>query len=102
MMKSVTHATMGELDSAKEFLSSGPKPPADRSGRPFDHVAAAWSGGVLLLAEGNAEAAIRVLDEAYAQADEHGVRIFVPVIACQRGMTYFELQQIDAAVDKPR
>lgn len=98
MMKSVTHATMGELDSAKEFQQRA-EALADESGRPFDHVAAAWSGGVLLLAEGNAEAAIRVLDEAYAQAEEHGVRIFVPVIACQRGMTYFELQQVDAAID---
>ena len=98
MMKSVTHATMGELDRAREFQQRA-EALADESGRPFDHVAAAWSGGVLLLAEGNAEAAIRVLDEAFAQAEEHGVRIFVPVFACQRGITYFELQQIDAAVD---
>jgi tetratricopeptide (TPR) repeat protein len=98
MMKSVTHATMGELDRAKEFPQRA-EALADESGRPFDHVAAAWSGGVLLLAEGNAEAAIQVLDEAFAQAHEHGVRIFVPVLACQRGMTHFELQQIDAAVD---
>ena len=46
MMKSITHATLGELDIAEQFQQRAQQI-ADESNRPFDRVAAAYSGGNL-------------------------------------------------------
>lgn len=96
MMKSITHTTLGELDIAEQFQQRAQQI-ADESNRPYDRIAAAYSGGSLLLAQGNAAAASIVLDEAHALAQEHGVRLFVPIIACYRGMAYLAQGNIDAA-----
>src|SRR5260370_28230970 len=50
-----------------------------------------------MLGRGDPAAAAIILDEAFALAQEHGVRLFVPVIACQRGMAYLEQERIDTA-----
>jgi class 3 adenylate cyclase/tetratricopeptide (TPR) repeat protein len=96
MMKSLTHTTLGELDLADQFQRRAQEI-ADESNRPFDRVAAAYSGGGLMLARGNPAAAAIILDEAFALAEEHGVRLFVPIIACHRGMAYLEQERFDAA-----
>jgi tetratricopeptide (TPR) repeat protein len=96
MMKSLAHAALGELDVAGEFQQQAAEI-ADESNRPFDRVAAAYSGGNLLLGQGDPAAAATVLDEAFALAQEHGIRLFVPVIACHRGMAYLELERFEAA-----
>ena len=96
MMKSLNHTTLGEIDMADRFQRRAQEI-ADRSGRPFDRVAAAYSGGNLMLARGNPAAAVAILDEGFALAQEHGVRLFVPPIACHRGMAYLELGRFDAA-----
>ena len=44
MMKSITHTTLGELDKADHFQRQAQEI-ADESNRPFDRVAAAYSGG---------------------------------------------------------
>ena len=91
-----THTTLGEIDTADQFQRRAQEI-ADESQRPFDRIAAAYSGGSLMLGRGNPEAAASILDEAFALAQEHGVRLFVPVIACHRGMAYLERGRIDAA-----
>jgi class 3 adenylate cyclase/tetratricopeptide (TPR) repeat protein len=96
MMKSITHATLGELDIATQFQRRAQQI-ADDSNRPFDRVAAAYSGGNLLLAQGDPAGAAIILDEAFALAQEHGVRIFVPIAACYCGMAYLEQGRIDDA-----
>ncbi len=96
MMKSVAHTTLGEIDLADQFQRRAQEI-ADESNRPFDRVAAAYSGGSLMLGRGDPAAAAIILDEAFALAQEHGVRLFVPVIACQRGMAYLEQERIDTA-----
>ncbi len=96
MMKSVTHTTLGEIDAADRFQRRAQEI-ADESNRPFDRVAAAYSGGSLMLGRGDPAAAAVILDEAFALAQEHGVRLFVPVIGCQRGMAYLELERVEAA-----
>src|SRR5262249_41619905 len=48
MMKSITHTTLGELDAAEQFQRRAQQI-ADNSDRPFDRVAAAYSGGSLML-----------------------------------------------------
>ncbi len=89
MMKSLTHTTLGEIDTADRFQRRAQEI-ADESNRPFDRVAAAYSGGFLMLGRGDPAAAAAILDEAFALAQEHGVRLFVPVIACHLGMAYLE------------
>jgi class 3 adenylate cyclase/tetratricopeptide (TPR) repeat protein len=96
MMKSIVHATLGELDAAEQFQQRAQQI-ADESNRPFDRIAAAYSAGNLMIAQGNPTGAAVVLDEAFALAEEHGVRLFVPITACYRGLAYLEQGRIDAA-----
>jgi class 3 adenylate cyclase/tetratricopeptide (TPR) repeat protein len=96
MMKSLTHATLGEIDAAEHFQQRAQQI-ADESNRPFDRVAAGYSGGNLMLSRGNPADAAVILDEAFALAHEHGVRIFVSVTACFRGMAYLEQGRLEEA-----
>ncbi|WP_245321706.1 AAA family ATPase [Bradyrhizobium sp. LTSPM299] len=96
MMKAISHTALGEFDVAGSFQRRADEI-ADESGRPFDRVAAAYSGGSLILARGDGAAAAILLDEAFALAQEHGVRIFAPVIGSQRGMAYLEQDRVDDA-----
>ena len=50
-----------------------------------------------MLGRGDPAAAAIILEEAFALAQEHGVRLFIPLIACQRGMAYLEQERIDEA-----
>lgn len=96
MMKSITHATLGELDIAERYQRRAEQI-AHESNRPFDRVAAAYSGGNLLLARGNPAAAAVILEEAFALAQEHAIRLFVPITACYRGMAYLDQGRIEDA-----
>jgi class 3 adenylate cyclase/tetratricopeptide (TPR) repeat protein len=96
MMKSLTHTTLGEIDTADQFQRRAQQI-ADESQRPFDRVAAAYSGGILMIGRGEPAAAAIVLEEAFALAQEHGVRLFVPLTACQLGMAYLDQERFDAA-----
>jgi len=96
MMKSITHTTLGELDKADHFQRQAQQI-ADETNRPFDRVAAAYSGGSLMLGRGDPAGAAIILDEAFALAQEHEVRLFVPATACHRGMAYLEQGRIDEA-----
>jgi tetratricopeptide (TPR) repeat protein len=96
MMKSMTHAALGEIDIADGFQRRAQEI-ADESDRPFDRVAAGYSRGNLMLSQDNPAAASIILDEAFTLAREHGVRIFVSVIACFRGMAYLEQGRLEEA-----
>jgi predicted ATPase/class 3 adenylate cyclase len=96
MMKSMTHVALGEIDIAEDFQRRAQEI-ADESNRPFDRVAAAYAAGNLMLSQDNPTGAAIILDEAFALAREQGVRIFVPVAACFRGMAYLEQGRIEEA-----
>src|SRR2546426_6090672 len=96
MMKSVTHAALGEIDIADHFQRIAQQI-ADQTNRPFDRIAAGYSGGNLMLSQGNPADAAVILDEACALAQEHGVRIFVSITACYRGMAYLEQGRLEEA-----
>ncbi|GKQ52681.1 AAA family ATPase [Bradyrhizobium sp. Ce-3] len=96
MMKAIAHTALGEFELAGAFQRQADEI-ADESGRPFDRVAAAYSGGSLILARQDPAAAAILLDDAFALAQEHGVRIFAPVIGSQRGMAYLEQDRVDDA-----
>ena len=96
MMKSMTHATMGEIETADQFQQHA-SAIADDSSRPFDRVAASYSGGWLMLSRGKPADAAAVLEPALAIVQKHGIRLFLPVIECHLGMTYLEQGLLDRA-----
>lgn len=89
MMKSFTHTVMGELDAAGQ-LQQQASAIAEETGRPYDRVAAAYSGGWLKLGRGDPAAAAAILEEGFVLAQKHGIRLFVPVLACHLGIAYLE------------
>lgn len=96
MMKSFTHTVMGEFDVA-ERLQQQAAAIADETNRPYDRVAAAYSGGWLLLGRNDPAAAAAILEEGFVLAQKHGIRLFVPVLACHLGMAYLEQGLFDRA-----
>ncbi|RXH17622.1 ATP-binding protein [Bradyrhizobium guangzhouense] len=96
MMGSITHTVLGEFDAAEQ-LQREAAAIADETGRPYDRVAAAYSGGWLMLGRGDAAAAATVLEDGFVLAQKHGIRLFVPVLACHLGMAYLEQGLFDRA-----
>jgi tetratricopeptide (TPR) repeat protein len=96
MMKSFTHTVMGELDAAEQ-LQREAVAIADETGRPYDRVAAAYSGGWLMLGRGDPAAAASILEGGFVLAQKHGIRLFVPVLACHLGIAYLEQGLFDRA-----
>lgn len=89
MMKSFTHTVMGELDAADE-LQQQAAAIAEETGRPYDRVAAAYSGGWLKLGRNDPAAAAAILEDGFVEAQKHGIRLFVPVLSCHLGIAYLE------------
>ncbi|QOZ32906.1 AAA family ATPase [Bradyrhizobium sp. CCBAU 53421] len=89
MMKSVTHTTLGEIDTGAEFHQRA-SAIATESNRPFDRVGAGYSGGCLALGRGNPGEAAAILEDAFAITQKYGIRLFVPVITCHLGIAYLE------------
>lgn len=96
MMKSFTHTVMGEFDAAEE-LQQQAAAIAEETGRPYDRVAAAYSGGWLKLGQNDPAAAAAILEDGFVLAQKHGIRLFVPVLACHLGMAYLEQGLFDRA-----
>ncbi|KIU43895.1 MULTISPECIES: adenylate/guanylate cyclase domain-containing protein [Bradyrhizobium] len=89
MMKSVTHTTLGEIDTAIEFHQRA-MAIANESNRPFDRVGTGYSGGFLMLGQGNPAGAAGILEEAFAVTQKYGIRLFAPVVECHLGIAYLE------------
>ncbi|MET4198226.1 class 3 adenylate cyclase/tetratricopeptide (TPR) repeat protein [Bradyrhizobium sp. LA8.1] len=96
MMKSFTHTVMGELDTAGQ-LQQQAAAIAEETGRPYDRVAAAYSGGWLMLGRNEPAAAAAILEDGFVLAQKHGIRLFVPVLACHLGIAYLEQGLFDRA-----
>ncbi|QDP27115.1 ATP-binding protein [Bradyrhizobium cosmicum] len=96
MMKSFTHTVMGEFDVAEQ-LQRQAAAIAEETGRPYDRVAAAYSGGWLMLGRGDPAAAAAILEDGFVLAQKHGIRLFVPVLACHLGIAYLEQGLFDRA-----
>lgn len=96
MMKSFTHTVMGELDAAEQ-LQQQAVAIAEETNRPYDRVAAAYSGGWLMLGRNDPAAAAAILEEGFVLAQKHGIRLFVPVLGCHLGMAYLEQGLFDRA-----
>lgn len=96
MMKSMTHVALGEIDIAAGFQQRAQQIAAESS-RPFDQVAASYAAGNLALSRNHPAEAAAILDDAFALAAEHGIRIFIPVTACFRGVAYLEQGRLEDA-----
>jgi tetratricopeptide (TPR) repeat protein len=96
MMKSFTHTVMGELDAAEQFQQQA-SAIAEETNRPYDRVAAAYSGGWLKLGRNDPAAAAAILEDGFVLAQKHGIRLFVPVLACHLGIAYLEQGLFDRA-----
>lgn len=96
MMTSITHTVMGELHTAEQ-LQQQAAAIAEETGRPYDRVAAAYSGGWLMLGRNEPAAAASILEDGFVLAQKHGIRLFVPVLACHLGMAYLEQGLFDRA-----
>jgi ATP/maltotriose-dependent transcriptional regulator MalT len=96
MMNSIVNTHLGRTETAERFQRRV-REIADRSNRPFDRVAAACSGATLLLERGDTAAAVAILDEAFALAHRHGIRMLLPSVGWQRGVAYLEQERLDEA-----
>ncbi|AJA65945.1 MULTISPECIES: ATP-binding protein [Bradyrhizobium] len=96
MMNSITHTVMGELDAAGQ-LQRQAAAIAEETNRPYDRVAAAYSGGWLMLGRNEPAAAAAILEDGFVLAQKHGIRLFVPVLACHLGIAYLEQGLFDRA-----
>lgn len=96
MMKSFTHTVMGELDIAEQLQQQAAAIAAETN-RPYDCVGAAYSGGWLMLGRNDPAAAAAILEEGFVLAQKHGIRLFVPVLACHLGIAYLEQGLFDRA-----
>jgi len=96
MMNSITHTVMGEFDLAEQ-LQQQAAGIAEETGRPYDRVGAAYSGGWLMLGRNEPAAAAAILEEGFVLAQKHGIRLFVPVLACHLGIAYLEQGLFDRA-----
>jgi len=96
MMKSFTHTVMGEFDAAEQLQREAAAIAAETN-RPYDLAGAAYSGGWLMLGRGDAAAAAAILEDGFVLAQKHGIRLFVPVLACHLGIAYLEQGLFDRA-----
>ncbi|WFU25786.1 adenylate/guanylate cyclase domain-containing protein [Bradyrhizobium sp. CB1717] len=96
MMNSIANTVMGELDTAEQ-LQREAAAIAEETGRPYDRVGAAYSGGWLKLGRNDPAAAAAILEDGFVLAQKHGIRLFVPVLACHLGIAYLEQGLFDRA-----
>ncbi|MCP3386691.1 AAA family ATPase [Bradyrhizobium sp. CCGUVB4N] len=96
MMGSINHTVMGDLDVAEQMQRHADAI-AEETNRPYDRVAAAYSGGWLKLGRNDPAAGAAILEQAFVLAQKHGIRLFVPVLGCHLGIAYLEQGLFDRA-----
>jgi tetratricopeptide (TPR) repeat protein len=98
MMKSVAHVAMGEPDEAETCQRRANEIAAETK-HPHDIIAAGYGRGGFQLVWGSFEEAFSALDEALALARQHGVKQFLPVIACHLGNLHLQQDRTAEARD---
>jgi tetratricopeptide (TPR) repeat protein len=96
MMGSINHTVMGDLDAAEQVQRHADAI-AEETNRPYDRVAAAYSRGWLKLCRNDPVAGAAILEQGFVLAQKHGIRLFVPVLACHLGIAYLEQGLFDRA-----
>jgi class 3 adenylate cyclase/tetratricopeptide (TPR) repeat protein len=98
MMKSVVHIAKGEPDEAETCQRRANEIAAETK-HPHDIIAAGFGRGGFQLVWGSFEEAFSALNEALALARQHGVKQFLPVIACHLGNLYLQQDRTTEARD---
>jgi class 3 adenylate cyclase/tetratricopeptide (TPR) repeat protein len=85
VMKAAAHVGLGEFGQA-ERCELRAHEIAVRTQRPFDAIAVGYSTGLRRAGEGDFGRARDTLQQALALAEQHEIRLFVPVVACHLGI----------------
>ncbi|WP_426418976.1 ATP-binding protein [Bradyrhizobium genosp. A] len=96
VMACISRAAMGEYAEAEQAQRQADTV-ASKDGGALAAVASGFSRGTLLLHRDDILAAEAALATALAQAHQHEINLFVPVIACQHGLALLLLHRVDEA-----
>jgi tetratricopeptide (TPR) repeat protein len=89
MMKAVVCASIGEYDDSDQ-CSQRASELAERSGRPYDLIAAGYGRGIVQMIHGDLEGAETALDAAARLSRESEVHLFLPLVLAALGNIYLQ------------
>lgn len=89
MMRAIIYATIGESDDA-DHCSAEASDLAERSGRPYDLIAAGYGRGLVEIFHGNFDEAEDALRAAASLSRETEVSLFLPLVLCGLGTLYLQ------------
>lgn len=89
MMRAIIYATVGESDEA-DLCSAEANDLAERSGRPYDLIAARYGRGLVQIFHGNFDEAEDALQGAASLSRENEVNLFLPLLLCGLGSLYLQ------------
>jgi class 3 adenylate cyclase/tetratricopeptide (TPR) repeat protein len=98
MMKAIVYATIGESDDADQ-CSVEANDLAERSGRPYDLIAAGYGRGLVQIFHGNFDEAENALQGAASLSRENEVSLFLPLLLCGLGNLYLQTGRAREARD---
>lgn len=98
MLKAIVYATIGESDDADQS-SADASEIAERSGRPYDLIAAGYGRGLVQLFHGHFDDAENTLRLAASLSRENEVSLFLPLIQCGLGNLYLQTGRYKDARD---
>jgi class 3 adenylate cyclase/tetratricopeptide (TPR) repeat protein len=96
MMICVSNAALGD-DEGIAAAQARADAITQETSTPAAAIAAGFSRGVLLLSKDNIKAAEETLAQSLMLARQHEVRLFIPVLANQRGYALLQLGQVEDA-----
>ena len=98
MMRAIVYATIGESDDADQ-CSGEASDLAERSGRPYDLIAAGYGRGLVQIFHGNFDDAENTLRVAASLSRENEVILFLPLLLCGLGNLYLQTGRATEARD---
>jgi tetratricopeptide (TPR) repeat protein len=89
MMKAVVCASIGEYDDSEQ-CSQQASGLAERSGRPYDLIAAGYGRGIVQMVHGALEEAEAALEEAARLSRQNEVHLFLPLVLSALGNIHLQ------------
>jgi class 3 adenylate cyclase/tetratricopeptide (TPR) repeat protein len=98
MMKAIVYSSTGEYEDSEQS-SRQATDLAEKSGLPYDIIAAGYGRGLVKMGHGDLDEAEKALDEAALLSRENEVRLFLPLVLCALGNLYLQRGQPEKARD---
>jgi len=98
MMRAIIYASIGESDDADRSAGEA-NDLAERSGRPYDLIAASYGRGLVQIFHGNFDEAENMLRVAASLSRENEVSLFLPLLLCGLGNIYLQTGRAAEARD---